>query len=136
MISLRTDQESISITEFVMLLMILLLILFGFITSNPNYILESLIICIIGVIMLSVYLYVKRLAKHRTLNIRIDETNHSNQVIPSIGIITAIFPININNLQELNLNQDLTNQNPPSYSQINLTDGLPSYEETIQNQII
>lgn len=144
MISRQNNEESISLSEFVMLLIILLLILIGFITSNPNpnYILESLIICIIGVIMFSIYLFIKKYAKRQTFDIRIDETNNScyNQtVVPTIGIFTAIIPLN--NLDDFEDYEDFDDNNhqlnhdlPPNYEQINQNfDRLPTYDEIIQN---
>ena len=128
-----------SVSEFVMLLMVLLLILFGFITSNPNYILESMIICIIGVIMFAVYLYIKKYAKRQTLNIRIEESNRmpSNPLLPTatIGIFTAFIPLNTGPLDDISVSADqlASDSGPPSYEQIVSSEQPPAYHDVIHN---
>ncbi len=128
----RKNFDSISVSEFIMLLIILLLILIGFITSNPQYLIESFIVGIIAVIMFVVYLYIKRYAKLQSINRDINELNSLDNytVYPTqtIGILTVIMPFNTNynNNQTNQMSEDM----PPNYEQINR---LPTYEEIVQN---
>jgi amino acid permease len=128
----RNSFDSISVSEFIMLLIILLLILIGFITSNPQHFIESFIVGIIAVIMFAVYLYIKRYAKLQSMNRDINESNSINNytVYPTqtIGILTVIMPFNTNynNNQTNQISEDM----PPNYEQINR---LPTYEEIVQN---
>lgn len=141
MISVENQEETVSVSEFVMLLMVLLLILFGFMTSNPNYILESMIICIIGVIMFAVYLYIKKYAKRQTLNIRIEESNPlpSNPLLPTttIGIFTAFIPLNttVGPLDDISVcgDQSTEDSDPPTYEQIVAAEPPPPYDQIIHN---
>jgi general stress protein CsbA len=132
MINSRNSFDSISVSEFVMLLIILLLILIGFISSNPQYFIESFIVGIIAVIMFAVYLYIKKYAKLQSINRDINELNSMNNytVYPTqtIGILTVIMPFNTNynNNQTNQMSEDM----PPNYEQINR---LPTYEEIVQN---
>jgi amino acid transporter len=132
MINSRNSFDSISVSEFIMLLIILLLILIGFITSNPQYFIESFIVGIIAVIMFAVYLYIKKYAKLQSINRDINELNSMNNytVYPTqtIGILTVIMPFNTNynNNQTNQMSEDM----PPNYEQINR---LPTYEEIVQN---
>jgi amino acid transporter len=132
MMNFRKNFDSISVSEFIMLLIILLLILIGFITSNPQYLIESFIVGIIAVIMFVVYLYIKRYAKLQSINRDINELNSLDNytVYPTqtIGILTVIMPFNTNynNNQTNQMSEDM----PPNYEQINR---LPTYEEIVQN---
>lgn len=123
----RRNEESISITEFVMLTVILLLILIGFISSNPDHVIEFLLICIIAVIMLAVYFYIKKYAENAI--ILQDPTSSSNPGGASfpasarIEIISVIFPI-----EETQVNIDL----PPSYEQVDTNDALPPYHNVVK----
>ncbi len=132
MMNFRNSFDSISVSEFIMLLIILLLILIGFITSNPQHFIESFIVGIIAVIMFAVYLYIKRYAKLQSMNRDINESNSINNytVYPTqtIGILTVIMPFNTNynNNQTNQISEDM----PPNYEQINR---LPTYEEIVQN---
>jgi len=134
MISLRSNHESISVSEFVMLLILLLLILIGFISSNPNYIIESFIVCIIAVIMFAIYLYIKKYAKQQTINVAIDQFNglNTHTVFPNatIGILTVIMPLNTSSPDN-----QTSDHLPPSYQQIDHSiNRLPTYEEIVQNR--